>query len=29
MITLNNIHEFTDQEVFDYVTEQLLVQKQT
>ena len=26
MITLNNIHEFTDQEVFDYVTEQLLIQ---
>lgn len=26
MITLNNIHNFTDQEVFDYVTEQLLIQ---
>lgn len=26
MITLSNIHEFTDQEVFDYVTEQLLIQ---
>ena len=26
MITLSNIHNFTDQEVFDYVTEQLLIQ---
>ncbi len=26
MITLSNIHEFTDQEIFDYVTEQLLIQ---
>ena len=26
MITLANIHEFTDQEIFDYVTEQLLIQ---
>ena len=26
MITLSNIHEFTDQEVFDYVIEQLLIQ---
>ena len=25
-IKLSNIHEFTDQEVFDYVTEQLLIQ---
>lgn len=26
MITLSNIHEFTDQEIFDYATEQLLIQ---
>ena len=26
MITLSNIHQFTDEEVFDYVTEQLLIQ---
>ena len=25
-IKLSNIHEFTDQEIFDYATEQLLIQ---